>query len=463
MNPLKLFTTLFAFSMVFQLFAMGSAFYGFQAETITWYGMLEPALLITACYAIISPSLRALLVIASLQALDAARMFPDIANYRLITFVVSISILAISIHERLKQPTAPIDEKRVFVAIRQVVRLEFLGFYSFAALHKLNSDFINSAVSCGTGFYSRMASWFILAPRTHWAAEGAIHLTLLCEVSIPCLLLFRRTRVFGILVGLLFHSALTLDIDQHVMDFTSLLISFFFLFTPDNWLTVACSTLSPPPNIPSVVASRLRCAALTLILSTTTLSLLPTDAIWGWFPKHFLWFGYAAVCITAYARVLVQRRQFESPDPLFRLSSPWHVLFPLLLFVNGAGPYLGLRTRIAFDMYSNLRMEEPHPNHLIVPHSLDLFGWQADRVQILDSSDPYLRRLTEQRKDLLYVRLRSYLAERPDVSLQFRRRGEVISVPRAGDYQDFRDLPWAIRRLVFFRPIDRDEQVRCDW
>jgi len=463
MTRLSFFTTLFAFSMVFQLFAMGSAFYGFQAAEFTWRGMLEPLLLVTACYAIIHPSRRALIAIALLQVVDAADMFPDIANYRLITFVVSLSILGVACHQRMAQPTSALDDDRMTHALAQLLRLEFLVFYSCAAFHKLNAGFIDSSVSCGALFYYRMASWFFLAPDTPWAAESAIHLTVLCEVSIPFLLVFRRTRVFGILVALLFHSALTLDVDQHVMDFTSLLISLLFLFTPTNWLKIARTTLIPPPNVATVVAARLRVAALLLIVSTTALSLFPPNPTWAWFPKHFLWFGYATVCVTAYARVLTQHKRFEFAEPLFCLASPWHAVFPLLLFLNGAGPYLGLRTRIAFDMYSNLRMEEPRPNHLLVPHSLDLFGWQADRVQILDTNDPFLRRISDQRKDILYVRLRAYLAEHPEVSIQFLRKGERVTVPRAGDYGDFQKVPWVIRRLVFFRPVDRDEQVRCDW
>jgi hypothetical protein len=54
------------------------------------------------------------------------------------------------------------------------------------------------------------------------------------ELSVPVLLVLRRSRRWGLLLALGFHWSLALDLAQHFWDFSSVLFAGFLLFTDDR-------------------------------------------------------------------------------------------------------------------------------------------------------------------------------------------------------------------------------------
>ena len=62
-------------------------------------------------------------------------------------------------------------------------------------------------------------------------SRTSIVIAAVVELTIPVLLIVRRYRNLGVVVGLVFHTGLALDPVAHVFDFTSVLIPMFLLFS----------------------------------------------------------------------------------------------------------------------------------------------------------------------------------------------------------------------------------------
>ena len=79
--------------------------------------------------------------------------------------------------------------------------------------------------------------------------------------------------------------------------------------------------------------------------------------------------------------------------------------------VNGVSPYLGVKLRAAWQMYSNLNVDAAQSNHYLIPRSLDLGGFLADAVWIMATSDAALdREYSRSGVRITWFELRRYLA-----------------------------------------------------
>ena len=146
------------------------------------------------------------LVIAWLEA-------PTVGNHWLLLGVFAAAVLA-SLWRRTPWPW-----------LAGTVRVTFLAFYAFAAFAKLNTAFLDPAVSCAV-FYADQAltSWGLapLTPESPLAAVPVV-VALVVELSVPVLLIVRRTRGIGVALAAVFHYAISLDLLQHFYDFTSVI------------------------------------------------------------------------------------------------------------------------------------------------------------------------------------------------------------------------------------------------
>jgi hypothetical protein len=114
-----------------------------------------------------------------------------------------------------------------------------------------------------------------------------------------------------------------------------------------------------------------------------------------------------------------------APVPAGWWRRPALALAPVLVFLNGLSPYLGLKTEHSWAMFSNLQTEGGHWNHLFMPQSMQVFSFQDDLVRVVRSSDPYLA--GDPRRDIRLVafEMRRYLEDHPDVAITYEVRGEV--------------------------------------
>jgi hypothetical protein len=137
---------------------------------------------------------------------------------------------------------------------------------------------------------------------------------------------------------------------------------------------------------------------------------------------------------------------------------PWHAVTFGLILLNGFSPYLGLKTEAAFSMYSNLRTEGPHCNHLLLPAWLKLGPYQDDLVSIHASTEDVLRQNHERGEQLVgleFERLVGRLCRNPGapVAVEYTRNGDRHFVTDACEAaRPARPRRWADRFLVF-RPV----------
>jgi hypothetical protein len=348
-----------------------------------------------------------------------------------------------------------------------LARWVLIIFYVFAGFAKLNHAFFTPAVSCGTYFLDELAQslhigvhsqsggwWTNLVP---FAVAGT-------ELSIPILLLVRRTRHTGVMVALLFHSLIAFDQTHQFSDFSSVLAPLFVLFLPR---TFASDVVGQARQLASVNRERIRAfvilgAALLLVAQFYGRG----DGVARLFldGRGFAWAIYDVALLALVIAYLLgePRKALEHPLALRRDNAPpWLAVLPALVLFTGLSPYLELRTAYAFNMYSNLETVDGRSNHLIVTRTLPLTDVQSDLVHIVATDDLGLQEYVNE-FDIPFLQLRDYLSRHSGASLTYVRHGEQHHVARASDDPALVEpVPSWEQKLFAFRSIDQHQPNRC--
>jgi hypothetical protein len=334
-------------------------------------------------------------------------------------------------------------------------RLIVLVFYSFAAFAKLNSGFFDPSVSCGLFYANHWLDGFgfpLIGPASP-LASASIWLTASVEMSIPILLIFRRSRYAGVLLGTGFHTVISFDLNQHFYDFTAVLMALFFLFLPDRTverIAAATERLSRPfrkliSSLWLVLAGTMVVLA-TLPPSPASSSLLVRLPFALWIPFSIFWLG-----LLLWAR-----------EPAVGLA--WNPrlaggLIVAIAIANGLTPYTETKTAYGFNMYANLRTAEGVSNHFLVGETFPLR--REEYVEIVETTDPGLDLYRVLAYRVAMPQLHRYLANRPEVGLTYQRADNLVEVTRAGDDALLSDPgPWWWRFMAL-RALDMQEPPRC--
>lgn len=410
----------------------------------------------------------ALTLLAATSLLTVWDEAPVLGNHWLLVGMVDLVIL-------MAAATAAVrgrwyDGRDLAVRLFPAARLCLLGFYFFAAFAKLNAGFFDRAVSCAVFFLGESADSVrlggLLLDDAPWLQWTAIFAAVVIELSIPFLLVVRRTRHVGVVVGLLFHGVLAIDRTHQFFDFSAVVAALFVLFLPASageWVTERIGSMRARLALAGDRLPRLVHLALVVIpmgiglLVTTDELDAPTALHAGWWPWHL----YSLVCIVATVRYLGQRH----PEPEHAALLPHHVLFvlvPLLVVANGLSPYLELKTGYGWNMYANLRTVDGDSNHFIVRRTLPLTDEQADLVRIINTDDPGLAVYAQRSYALTWAQLRSYLSHRPDVRITYARGNERVALRRASDRPDLVEpVPTWREKLLVFGAVDLQSPERC--
>jgi hypothetical protein len=416
----------------------------------TQAGWTHVVLTVVALAVLVRPgSVRWLAVLAVLQICSAWLEAPYLGNHWLLVAFVAVALL-------LSLAAEPAEMARRFFP---VARLCLLGCYSFAAVSKLNSGFFTPARSCGV-FYARETMSSIGLPRVPFSGFPAwvpIVATVCIECSIPVLLLVPRTRVYGVITGICFHSVLALDGTHLFTDFSSVIVALLLLFLPVEfapWLFGRIRGLRPYKGTFLVVAA---------VLSA---------GLWVWSGHdgepvihmridQLIYFGFAGLLGYCVVRYVWTAR--PEPAPLGVRSAPvWLLLVPALVVVNGLTPYLELKTGFGWNMYSNLVTVDGRSNHFLVRRTWPLTDVQHHLVTVVDSDDPGLQQYAKQHFRLPLLQLRVYAADHPGDRLTYEVGGVVRTAPRMGDDPLLaRHVSWWQAKLELFRAVDTEDPPRC--
>eukprot|EP00439_Symbiodinium_sp_Y106_P074435 s371_g14.t1 len=288
--------------------------------------------------------------------------------------------------------------------------------YAVSALHKLNSDWFDTQVSCASSVTATLLAQYGPAwlkgrfrevlwrsPVATFVLETSPGAAAAFEVILPALLAAAGPpgfcRRLGVSLGAVFHLMLALPLPP--ASFYPFSASCLALYAPDavsNFCLVA-ERVAP-------FLGRLLWFALPGLLAATTAAADSSGSWSTWvkqgdgsdapFEPYDLYNGAIYWCFLVTALWLLlclcgpgsADKGGERPARGGALASVFVVLAVLTL---GLGPYLGTRTYPAFAMFSNLRIEGGAPNHQFLGTGLDLFGFQADVVHV-DLSQLYTHR-----------------------------------------------------------------------
>ena len=392
---------------------------------------------------------------------------PIHANHVLFSWFVNgtlLAALAITVYrdKGISDENLP---SKWYAAFAPWVRVELCLLYFFTVFHKLNLTYFNPDLSCGSQLYVELNDRLPLFPVADWAKYLAIYGTLIIETGIPLLLLFRRTRIAAVIIGLFFHALLAIHQHAGLFSFSATMTAFYVSFLPVS----LAEALKPKFDI--LKPWRLVLSILAVVMIICSLSKwLPSGLLLQEIIKEhltigfYIYFIYFAVIVTLFFRTLRQGVDLKRPEGSWK-THPLLIAFPLLAFVNGFGPYIGLKTQTSFSMFSNLHTENGVTNHLIVPSGIQITNWQYDIVEIIDSNDPHLLYARDEGMDVVFLDLRRTRSSiKIDLWVTFRRNGKVetFDMTRPETHNTIPVMNLLEKRYFLFRPVERDPlKCRC--
>jgi hypothetical protein len=180
-------------------------------------------------------------------------------------------------------------------------------------------------------------------------------------------------------------------------------------------------------------------AAVWVLGRYVAIGMLPASLRGG--ARHW---GALLLCVTfmlASGWLLLRLRPHWLPAPRaprasLRVTSAVMILGIVLVAFTAAMPYLGLKTRAAFTMFSNVRTEPGHWNHLLIPESVRVFGWQDGEVHFISTDDPELDRKIRalDAGDTVLLGARRIADEFPDATVHYTLDGvERVAAPVSSD------------------------------
>lgn len=303
--------------------------------------------------------------------------FPQNNTNQTLTFFVGAAILWAAASSMRRVRGVHVPRSMLFLELAPAVRLCVVGLYFWTVWHKINSDFLNPAVSCAASLTGDMLRAVGLNGLPDVLAPASVMMTLLVEGFLPIGLFFGRTQRATVLVGLVFHWMLGVAGYYGFSATMMALLPLFFSPSDLRRLLPRNRRLFVPIGF-----------VLLLLMAVAELAggVDPTAI------QKFLWLAMpAAVAAIWWTNRGLPRVGDEPPAVWELLRRPRPIyLVPLVLFLNGVSPYVGFKTEYSYAMYSNLRTEGGRTNHLIWRTPLRLARYQTDLVRVLEGSDPAL-------------------------------------------------------------------------
>jgi hypothetical protein len=327
-----------------------------EAEGFAQLGKLPPALFPTLVLGLLLLGLGPrVLLLAALAASALALLVPIVRQdpplqlaeeYLPLVVLPSLALLLVPLARRgASDPDAAVDAAQV-----ALLRVALVVVMFFAAFHKLNRDFLDPAVSCAVVLAEPYLAWLPPAARLEALLPA---LALLGEASVPLLCLAAPRLGMPLTVAVM-----AVIGHRGATPFTMLV------------MVLSCAFLGREDG--AVLARGMRRSWLEYhVLEVMALTLL---------------FGHGLLLADAVGRARAAGRGGRAAAALRALLRrdlhealpPGRAVRALLLglaaagLLNGVTPYLGLKFRMSFAMFSNLRADDARWNHWLVPRGVQL-------------------------------------------------------------------------------------------
>ena len=428
----------------------------------------------SAILLLIKPSsVNRLVLLIVMQLFEFAIKMPAVSNHWVFTAIANLTILQAIIYLAAKNKTFSINKDELLRTFAPVVRIELLILYFYVVFHKLNSDFFSPATSCATDFVVSQISFAHLPQSPNILALGA-YFTVVVEALIPIMLCFRKTRDYGVLIGLLFHCVIAYNPINGFYDFSSVIFASYILFTTEAFAQQTCKVYSSMLARIRILKEKyatftfkklaviLAFAGACLAFIAVIIYLKPKDYF-----RDIIWSAFSLAAIGLFLVYMTKKKPAEAQIKVsfFSVPSFAFLLFPVLIFLNGFSPYLGLKTENSFAMFSNLRTEGGKTNHFIVPISTQIFDYQKDLIEVISSSDPRLEEIAKKQQLVVCFEFKNLMSYFKPDRVEYIRGGKryVYEKGNKATYGDLlqRNPKWQ-RAIMNFRNINKYDPQPCN-
>jgi hypothetical protein len=469
-NALKAYPEGLQFRIFCCLWAIATLFH--MAHSNLFTAQFHYVLLtLAAVYVIFKPTLPGFLLLIVLQLVDVLETMPVTSNHWIFTGFVNITILYALIYTIIKKRSFQVREHELFETFSPVVRIELIILYFYAVFHKMNAGFFAPASSCATDLLKAQHIDAIIPLSPEMYAANA-YFTLIVESIIPIFFCFKRTRNLGVVIGLVFHCILSYSSHNAFYDFSSMAFAAYFLFIAPGFSNMLLGLRRKISNqFMNISTQKYSFKKLVFLMSLCIITMVVIFAITKKldvrsYYLYIFWTGYSLVYICLFVWFMLSKSiEAENKTAPFSFSIP-HLSFailPVVVFLNGLSPYLGLKTENSYAMFSNLRTEGNISNHYIMPTSFQIFDFQKDMVEIVSSSDPRLQLLANENKLMVFFSFKNYVAQVRPERIEYIRNGQnhtfLLSSTDSGEPL-LKSNP-ILKKLLNFRTISKTEPQPC--
>ncbi len=487
---------------LFVFFALAWASYGILHVCLTSWAMMDPysnrellfklLVPVSGFFVLGKPSSVTRFALFCFFWLGATLSYsPYWPNHLLHTVAINAALLVICLLAWLGVGQGVTARERVAAMFAPVGRLSLFVLYFWVVVHKLNYDYLNPDVSCGWVLYEESAQFIkgmtgLSVPVEPWMRYPCLLGALLIEALIPLLLIFRKSRFAGLVLGGVFHLILSFHVNMFILSFTLMMLAHYVLFTTHQGRAECAKWWQR--SWPGKRWSTVRGLKLPLVLTTIfVLYVLPVGLANSWqgmpqaelilnVDEQVAWrvsriaaTGYAMLVLILMVRFLWRRSSWPNgrqdfaclPRPIFL------TLLPILLFTNGLSPYIGLKTHHAYAMFSNLRTEAKVTNHLFMPVSVRVADYQDDLIRVIESNFSALPAMEPGAGITRFEFNRMLFYAPKDLKLVYSDNG---SEPKTITYESIEQEkilarpPWLPRHLLFFKTATPQEKpCPCRW
>ena len=439
------------------------------AQSRVYAQELHYALLTTAAILLIlrPGSVPRLTALITLQLYGIPFQLPYVSNHWLFTTFVNLTILQAIVYLVIQKKTLQLDKADLIRLFAPIVRVEVIILYFFVVLHKLNWSFLASDTSCAAVLYKAQHLEGLI-PTAGSISKYNSYFTIILETLIPVLLVFRKTRNMGLVIGLGFHCVIAFNSFNGFYDFSGMIFAVYVLFSSFSFTNMAADFSGRWTG--RRVQLRENLGRFNLRNFATLLSILFFSlVVLAYFTTHFkdyfqlVWALYSAGFIILFLLAL-KNQVWQAPAVAFTLPAAIFFLFPVLVFLNGISPYLGLKTESSFSMFSNLRTEGGMTNHVFIPVSTQIFNFQKDVVEVVSSTDEQLKDAAAKHQLMPFFKFRDRVATAKPEQVVYVRNGQqrTFNLATAPPNDELRQRsPLLMRKLLGFRTISKYEPQPC--
>jgi hypothetical protein len=404
------------------------------------------------------------------------RYLPGVANHQALSLLVGLALGGAALWTLARDGRDGFAARWLDTA-RGPVALTLLVVYFFTVFHKLNTAFL-SPDSCAGHLLRRGFELNGLPPPA--VGPGLVQAlavgTIAVETALFVCLAVPRTRRWGLLLGVAFHSLLA---PASFWDFSTTVFALYLLFLPPRVFADAA------PRTEGLRRWVLLAFGGHLLLSLTAAATGTSGTRFGlqWHTVQVVsWYACVLPVLAVLLRAAFDGSGARGASWPRLLTGPVVLLVvPVLAFGNGATPYLGVKTTANYSMFSNLHVEGDATNHLLpwttaprlAPYTRDLVTVlridEPDEVSIpvppwMLESPPHTVPWLELRRVVRLWRAEGGTG-RSAVRVDYVRDGVARTVPDAvADPVLGAPMPWWQSTLLTFRALHSgDGPDVCRW